>query len=244
MRNSHLESEEKLFKLPAFHAKHYAVSTAIFGILFCFTAYLVQFNDYWCGLLLGLGTSLLGIALGLLILNIYIQGSTERGAVKAFLLWTYPVFRSRHNLIKEQFWKEFGKQDWDRTLEFFKENRMNVGAISHEKKLKIIGVLKGSEQRHRIACDDVEGFLSEMEFLFGWTFDRIILQYIFLARSDFRRFRGCDFDDDRHFEDICESFLRSDVHCTYLIMKLLGILKLSVDGKDQLPIEITELSQF
>lgn len=221
--------------------KGYAWASTLAGAFLCYCAFRLDDNSFWAQLALGLGTSSFSLAVGLWILNIYIQGDTQRGAIRAFLVWTYPMLRDRHNRVRDAFWPEFGRQQWEDIVAAFALAHFDGTTLSRQTIASMMRVLRREEREQRNACNDMVKFLIEMEFLFGWTFNNIVLEKIFLAKADFRRFKSCDFSKPPDYQDICRSYLAAEVHCTELTRQLFKILHVDIGCEDRLPLDIDDI---
>jgi len=227
--------------LSTFNVRGYAVGATVAGAGLCFAAYRLGAADFGAQLALGMGTSFLSIAIGLGMLEIFIQRNTQKCAIRAFLTWTYPVLRDRHNLVRDAFWPEFGRAEWEHIVSAFSSRQFDVTTLSKENIRRMMVVLTSMERDQRNICNDMDKFLREMEFLFGWAFDNTILENIFFAKADFRRFKSCDFSNPDHHEDICRSYLCADIHCTELTRQLFHLLQANFEANDRFLLDSTEL---
>ncbi len=207
---------------------HATISTVL-SVLFCFWAYVVRTDQFFSPLLTNIGTTFLGLAVGLFVLNIYLHTRSQQDAVAAVLLWVYPSFRDRHNRFRQDTWNAVGIDISTQLLQSF------ATKLSENQRSVVAKIACDSQTNYKKAFLELDQTLTDLERLFGWTFDKDILSSIFHSRCAIRELQYIEFTDQSRSVDICESFLRADIHCTNVIQGLLGILGYEIDNANLLP---------
>lgn len=197
------------------------VLLAIFGVGGLIVAYFIE-DKYFQGLLVGLSCSFFQLFLGLLIVNIYLDRKSRKGAIHSILVLSNYNIGKFHNRFLELLWTKFGQNELGNLIDEYIQGDGRPEIIPPEKREKIYGVIKNNHLEIVSLLTELESTFTEMSRLIGWDLDATLLQFTINARSSIREFLAITPDDS---EDSKLHLVEYLIDIEYSASSANGILK-------------------
>ncbi|WP_254459735.1 hypothetical protein [Xanthomonas sacchari] len=202
--------------------KRFAAIAAIFGVAALVVAYRVT-NTTTAGFLSGLAGNLLSLALGILIVNLYLENKSKRSAVLALLSVTQHHVAAFHNHWISTCWAHFGK---DRFGQIAKEYLGSGGkpiALSEATRKEIYHLYNGDQtmQKYLLNLDES---LTELSRLAGWSLNPDILEASLKTRLSISQLREISLNDSPDaYTQVTEHLLDTDISCGIVLKSLMDV---------------------
>lgn len=210
-----------------------AAITLILGLAILVAAWF--FTDYWQGLMLNLGTGLIGLAVGLYIVNFMLAKDEKMKAAIPLLRMISPSISDLHN---DHFIRPgrlaFGIPGFNDLLDVYLNNERKPEALSPPQRDGLYKLIKQHRDQAIPLLNIIFDQLKEMTSLLGWSFSPQIVTASLDARLDIVKFRNLVFDDkEATILRACELYLDIDYACGGVIQELAGLLGKNPDGTNK-----------
>lgn len=183
-----------------------AIVFLLVAVAFAVTGHRV--TDYWQALCINLATTCLGLAAALVVLNVYLDLSTRKAAIRPLLQLVAPTMRDHQNALLDTAWNRFGKPQFKEIITRYTKNNGDPRALTPQERNGIYEMVKEDRDSLFARMDKLELELKELALLLGWSFKPGILKSSFSCRYAIVRLRAIEFDDsDQSKLDACEHFL-------------------------------------
>jgi len=164
-----------------------AVGTAIGGY------YAPQ--PFWQPVLINAATAFFGAALAIILVNVYLERDSRRKAVRALLRLAQDGIVDFHNTFLDIVWTKFGKDDFGKLRENFKEAGGDVMVLAPEQRKSIYDLAKQHQTHLGPLLEKLDQALVEVVSLTGWSLDANLLAQALQCRVSIRKFRMLKLDD-------------------------------------------------
>lgn len=209
-----------------------AISIAVYilSLALFIGAYFIG-SQYWQSLTIGLGTTALGLAVALTVVNVYLSQKEKKKAIKSLLMLVAPSIQKHHNDLLEKAWDKLGKPQFGELVDRYKENNGDPRALSPEERTSIYEIVKTNKSELDVSLNKLDSELKELSFILGWSFDPKILSASFKCRFAIQQFLALEMNDEKQtILDACESYLDADIQA-FNVFGLL-VVYLGMSGKD------------
>lgn len=139
-------------------------------------------SPIWQSFLTGLSSSLLVAALGILAINLYLESTSRKGAVRALFILSQRAIAQFHNLLLDLAWARFGKSNFGAIQQEFIHAGLEPSALKKEQRDQIYEIYATSiELRQHVIA--LESSLAELSRMIGWSLDGEVLMACVQARA-------------------------------------------------------------
>jgi len=182
-------------------------------------------NPYWQALLINLSTTALGLAIALIVINVYLDRSARREAVRPLLKLIAPAIGAHHNDLIHAAWDRFGKPQFGEIAKRYTENNGDPRALTPDERNSLYDIIKTNRDRVLDLLGRIDNDLRELVVIIGWSFDPDILKHAFSCRYAISQLRIITFDDSNDAKlAICEQFLDADMMAFAVLRNLHSLI--------------------
>ena len=150
--------------------------------------------------LVGVSSSLVVAAMGVIALNFYLENSTRRSAVKALFFLSQEAIAKFHNHWLEVLWARFGRTETGQMFDEFHKASLSPSALKKESRDYIYSLYRDNpEIRQNIV--GLENSLAELSRMMGWSLDPKVLRACLAARTAIAELSIVTLDDSDEVVD-------------------------------------------
>lgn len=165
-------------------------------------------SQYYQGVMANLGTGIVGLGIGVALVNVYFDYHSRKAAVRPLLLLVAPSIAEHHNDLLDDGFDTFGKASFSELLDRYTSNSGDPRALSPEERTKLYSMVKAKKPQHDAKLLKLDAELRELGTILGWGFDPSVLGASFVCRFAIAKFLATTCDDtDQTVKSICEHFL-------------------------------------
>jgi hypothetical protein len=183
-------------------------------------------SPFWQAFLTNASASFLAIGFGLILVNIYLEKSARKGAVKSLLVLSNRAMVSFHNKWLDLCWAKFGRDEFGKIGQEYIESDGKPEALKQSVRKDIYDLVKNSNDL-RSSIENLEESLTELSRMAGWDLDARLLEACLDARISISRFKSIEFDgSEADIDKVTEHIFDIDIHiqnARSLLMDLAGI---------------------
>ena len=139
-------------------------------------------HTVWQSFYAGLASSLVVLGIGILAVNIYLESAARRGAIRALFGLSHEAIATFHNELLDISWAQFGRDTFGKLLDEFSNSHGDVSALKKDDRSKIYEIYRGSPKLQD-AVRTLEGTLTELSRMVGWSLDHDLLAACLAART-------------------------------------------------------------
>jgi hypothetical protein len=207
------------------HEAYLAWAALVTAIILGVTSGLVS-DQYRQSVLIELMSTMLGLSLGLFLVNVYLERRNRRDAVRPLLALVAPSIQRNHNDLLSAAWGTFGKPQFGELLRRYMGNNGDPQALSPAERDSLYGLVKGQLAALQTQLDRLDADLRELTYMLGWSFKPTILRSAFACRHSIQQLRLVTFDDSAESKlRACEHFLDVDIHAFSTFNALVELLE-------------------
>jgi len=187
-------------------------STSIVALL-CIIAAYYQSASFWQSLLIGLGTTFLGLGLAVLAVNYFLAASDKKLAAKPVLKLIGPNIHKLHNdLFIRHLHKKLGKDQFETLIALYQKHNRNPRAFSPQQRDAIYEAVLEKKDELMSVYEALQEQLRELTLLLGWSFDSRITGASLDARISFATFKAASWDGSEDGKaSVVEAYLDAEV---------------------------------
>lgn len=187
----------------------FAVIALVTGIVILFFGTKVA-DPYSQSIYANGGVSLVGLAVALWIVNIYLDRRSRSAAKHALFELVGESLSEINNRFVGYAHDHFGQQKFDDLTAVFLRNERKATALSREQRSELWKLVQENRSSLDPLIDQLDGELKELCGLVGWSFDSRILYIAISCRAaiaKYVRYKSGATDDD--VKIVCENFLET-----------------------------------
>jgi hypothetical protein len=163
---------------------------------------------FWQPLLINLSTTFFAIALGVVVVNIYLDKASRQGAVISLLQLSDRAIAEFHDSFLDMVWTRFSKDEWAEIVRGYTRGGGDVMTIKPDYRTWIYELAKEKQNKLNPLIQDLDDSLQEIISLVGWSLDDELLACALRARNAIRLYRGIPYDDtEAAHSKICEHLI-------------------------------------
>lgn len=185
-------------------------------------------STFWQPFLINISTTFIGIAAGIVFINIYLESSSRSEVVKVILLGCNEAIADFHNRYIQIMWDKFGKSGYGSILDTYIKSNGEPKTLSEENRNAIYALVKSRKEEFSQLIATLDESLSEVTEIAGWSLNPNLLRHTLLARHGIKLYKKLDFDDTENSKlKTVEYLLDIDIHSQTAreILKRLGGVK-------------------
>jgi len=188
-------------------------------------------TGYWQSLLLGLARTSLSLAIGLVVVNVYLKLQEKRQAAVPLFKMIVPSISAFHNdYFIEQGRLKFGTPDFNTLLRAYQTNKRDPKALSPAQRTGLYEIIEANRDEVVVILDKISDQLKEMSFILGWSFSPRIMRASLDCRLIIVEFKALDLDGEEQTKlDACELYLDIDATSGAVVATLAELLGLKDD---------------
>jgi len=135
----------------------------------------------WQGFAVGMAGNLIAVAIGIVLVNQYLESSARKGAVKALLMLSEQAIAAFHNRWVTLCWSKFGRDGYGKIGEEYLTANGKPDALKDEVRRDIYDIYVANPEIQNLvkALDEA---LAELSRLAGWSLDNSLLEESLKAR--------------------------------------------------------------
>jgi hypothetical protein len=209
--------------------KRYIILSLLAAIIAATAGYFTQ--GYWQALLINLSTTFLGLSIGLIVINHFLNRQEKRQAAIPMLEMIHPYVSELHNdHFIDPGRLKFGIPGFNALIDAYEQNGRTPAALSPEQRNGLYDLIKEHRLQATLLMDTIHDQLKEMTSLLGWSFSPRIITVSMRARLEIIKFKTLDFSDsDEAKLRACELYLDIDSICGGVLIEINSLLGLSVN---------------
>jgi hypothetical protein len=185
-------------------------------------------SPFWQAVGINVGTSFMSLGVALLVVNVYLERSSRKGAVTSLLVLGHTAIADFHNFFLERCWSQFGMDEWSKAYGEYMKSEGDPSAVRQDVRDFLYDLAK-SNAGMRTRVDRLSETLSELSRLVGWDLDPDLLRACLESRTAIYRLHDVEYDDsDKSKAAVTEHLLDADVHSQVarkLLMKIAGVVE-------------------
>jgi hypothetical protein len=171
-------------------------------------------SSFWQPLLINVATTFLAVAVGIVIVNIYLDKASRRGAVMSLLQLSDAAIIDFHDHVLDLVWTKFGKDEWGELVDGYVASGGDAMTIKPGFRRWIYDLVNADQSKLGPLIQSLDSSLQEIISLVGWSLDADLLACALRARNAIRLYRGIPFDDTdeacaKTTEHLIDIFLQS-----------------------------------
>lgn len=148
----------------------------------------------------GISSSLLVAAIGIVALNMYLETDTRKNAVKALFFLSQEAIANFHNILLDHLWAQFGHADTGKMFDEFQKAKLSPSAIKKSSRDEIYNMFKNvPDIRKKIVA--LEATLAELSRMMGWSLDSHALAACLSARTAIAELLALNLDDSEEVKN-------------------------------------------
>lgn len=182
---------------------------------------------FWQSLFINLATTFFALAIAVVAVNMYLERSKQREAVKSLLLLSNEAIARFHNTLLTHLWTRFGKVEFGDIRKEYVRTNGDPNAIKPDDRSKIYELVKANTKDIMSLVENLDQSLIELTTLVGWDLDVDLLTHILKSRFCVRKLRNRSFDDsDDAKKAVCEHLIDLDNFsqlARYRLMEMAGV---------------------
>lgn len=150
--------------------------------------------EFWQPLLINLATTFFAAALGILVVNIYLERDSRKSAVRALLTLSQEGIADFHNAFLDMVWTKFGKNDFGELRDKYSDAGGDIMVLTPENRKSLYDISDENQNRIGPLLEKLDQALSETTNLVGWSLDADFLSQAIQARNSIRAYRVLEHD--------------------------------------------------
>ncbi len=179
---------------------------------------------FWQPLLINVATFFCALAIGLVVVNIYLDKESKRGAVISLLQLSHGAIAEFHNHFLDFVWTKFGKDEWDEVVTGYAKSDGDAMTIKPGFRRWIYDLAKTDANKLGPLLQSLDSSMQEIISLVGWSLDANLLAYALRTRNAIRLYRGIPLDDtDEAASKVTEQLIDIDLQSQFARRRLLEI---------------------
>lgn len=179
---------------------------------------------FWQPLLINISTTFLAVAIGIVIVNIYLDKASRRDAVLSLLQLSDRAIVDFHDHLLGLVWTKFGKDEWGEILDGYVESGGDPMTVKPGYRRWVYDLAKADSSKLGPLIQSLDNSLQEIISLVGWSLDADLLAFALRARNAIRLFRGIPLDDsDEACSKITEHLIDLDLQSGLARRRLVDI---------------------
>jgi hypothetical protein len=176
--------------------------------------------------LVGVSGNLVAVAVGIVIVNHYLENDARKRAVQALFALSTQTINGFHNTWLDLCWARFGKDEYGKLATEYINSGGRPEALRTESKDALYEIYVNSTELHE-AIRRLDEALTELSRLAGWSLDPDILAGSLEARSSIGRLHATTCDGSRKAVDaVTEHILDIDIgtgKARFTLKKIAGL---------------------
>lgn len=199
-----------------------AALIGIIGLAFFVVAFFVT-RAPWNSFFLGLSGNMITLALGIVIVNQYLESRTRKSAVRSLLAMSDQYIASFHNYWLNLCWAKFGRDQFGDIAEEYISSNGRPNALRDDVRESIYDIYKNNTQLHE-HIRKLEEALIELSRMAGWSLDPSILESCLNARTSISKLGAVPLDDSSKSKSkITEHLLDTDLQTGMVRAALMNV---------------------
>lgn len=194
-------------------------------------------SEFSRSLAINLATTFFAIGWGIITINIYLERSDRRAAVRPLLSLSHESIARLHNTLLDTMWARFGREPFGRLLHGYQQSGGKPMAISAPERREFYDAVKSERAKVIKLLDELDQTLEELSWLVGWNLDARVLGAALTSRKAIQDFRQITFDDTEPTQLlVLEHILDADISAQVVrarLMKMVGITDGEEDGEPE-----------
>ena len=183
---------------------------------------------YLQAVLIGFGFVAISLALGLVVINHFLQLSEKRAAVGPLLNMVGPALSEFHDQLLDKAWEVFGKEDFDRVIDKYLNGDLDPLSLNATERNQISTIVINEYEAISLILNRIEIELKELAFVVGWSLDPQLIGSSYECRLSIARLRTEVEDNNAKDETkICEHYLDIALHADTVFATLASIADIS-----------------
>jgi hypothetical protein len=183
-------------------------------------------SPFWQAVALNAGTSFMALGVALIFVNVYLERSARKGAVKSLLLLSHQAIADFHNYLLDICWAKFGRDEWGNIGKEYLNSGGKFEALKHEVREFLYETARTDKELHN-KIDNLSESLTELSRMVGWDLDVRLLEACLDSRVSISRFKDVEYDgSDEARNAATEHLMDSDIRtqtARHLLMTIAGI---------------------
>jgi len=180
--------------------------------------------QYWQPLLINLATTFFAVGVGIIVVNIYIDKESRKGAVVSLLQLSHRAISDYHDQFVDLVLKRFGRDEWESIVNGYIKGEGDVMTIKPDHRKWIYDLAKENQNKLGPCIQDLDDALQEIISLVGWNLDDDLLALGLRGRNAIRLYRGIPYDDtDEAKAKISEYLLDMDLQSMFVRDRLIEL---------------------
>jgi hypothetical protein len=179
---------------------------------------------FWQPLLINVSTTFLAVAIGIVIVNIYLDKESKQGAVVSLLQLSHSAIADFHDHLLDLVWTRFGKDEWGEVIDAYAKSGGDVMTVKPGYRKWVYDLAKADQSKLGPLIQALDSSMQELISLVGWSLDAALLADALRCRNAIRLFRGIPFDDtDEARSNITEHLIDMDLQSSFVRSRLIEI---------------------
>jgi hypothetical protein len=171
----------------------------------------------------------LSLALGVLAVNLYLEGHKKRSAVISLLQLSNDEIASFHNNLLDVFLGVFGAEEFASIVKIYIGSNGMIHAIRPQDRSQMYEAVSKHSSVIKPHIDALSQTLSDLIFLVGWDLDASLLAGALSAKHSMKSLLKLDLKDAAKADDICEHIIDLEIHTQSVRNQLLKIAGITED---------------
>lgn len=179
---------------------------------------------FWQPLLINIATTFFAAAVGIILVNIYLDKESRKGAVVSLLQLSQSAIADFHDHVLDLAWTKFGKDEWGDLIVAYVKSEGDAMTIKPGFRQWIYELAKPDSQKLGPLIQKVDDSMQEIISLVGWSLDPDLLAFALRTRNSIRLYRGIPFDDSEEAKcKITEHLLDIDIQSHLVRTRLIEL---------------------
>lgn len=202
-----------------------AISTMALAAAFLGGAFFID-HPLWQAFLAGVSSSLLVLGMSIVAINIYLESSSRKDAVKALFVLSQESINNFHNSLMRAAWGAFGREAFGTLMKELQKGGFSPEVLKFESRKTLYDIYAASQEM-RLNTLALEATLAELSRMMGWSLDATMLAACLAARAEIAKLSAVVLDDEEaSVSAVAAGLIRVDV-LTQLarerLMKIAGL---------------------
>lgn len=204
----------------------WTIAFALLGMVSAFGGKHIS-DSYWSSYVANISVTLIGVSIGLFLVNHYLNREAKKAAVQSLLRMIAPSIQQYHNDLVSEAWGTFGRPQWAEMIQRYVAQDGDPLAFNPTERDQIYAMIKKDEIKYKQKLKELDSEMRELVSILGWSFDPSILASAFNCRYAIVKFCAISFDDSIDSKKAAlEHFLDAEIMATEVhddLAKLVGL---------------------
>lgn len=187
--------------------KWLTIGLFLLSIIVAISGFFIK-QQYLQSIIANISITFFGGALGVLIVNIYIEKSEKKKALKSLLRMIAPTVARASDTMLAEVHRHFGTQEFSEIQIKYKKSGGDPKVLTPTERDKIYDMIHNNKSIFEDSAKIISEELKELAVIMGWSFNPAVLRELFDCRTAIRAFMTLSFTGTPQDKlDTCEQYL-------------------------------------